>query len=236
MRTAGASVPDVTREIIARNRAIYDCMRMDLINYTALAVRIQPEVERALGGPVNLNTIVVAIKRYADKLAGDVDDASVQEPRLKNARVVLTDGMMDIRFSAEEFDRMGGAAEMLAKFAKMGGNYEFFRVSDSFRFLAEDMQGVRDLFRNVQDARGEEMFSTGLAKIRIVMPGAKKGPDGVGVGNNPSDVVSYVAEILHASGIELVNAYFGQDGITLIVREEEAARAYGVLRSEISRG
>lgn len=240
MRTVGVSVPDAIREIITRNRSVYDCMRMDLINYTALAVRIQPEVERMLGGPVNLNTIVVAIKRYADRLSVREDAAGGEESVLKNARVVLTDGMMDIRFSAEEFDRLGGAPEMLAKFAKMGGNYEFFRLSDSFRFLAEDMEDVREMFRGMlrkestAGGRGdyeeeERMFSTGLAKIRIVPPSAAR------AGSGPSDIVSHVAEILHAAGIEIVNAYFGQDGITVVLREKDAARAYEVLRAGASR-
>ena len=66
------SVPEVVREIITRNRSIFDCMKMDLINYTALAVKIQPDVERVLGNPVNLNTVVVAIIRYADSF--DVKD------------------------------------------------------------------------------------------------------------------------------------------------------------------
>ena len=66
MRTTGVSVPDVVREIITRNRSIYECMKMDVINYTALAVKIQPDVEKQLGTSANLNTIVVAIKRYAD--------------------------------------------------------------------------------------------------------------------------------------------------------------------------
>ena len=238
MRTVGVSVPDAIKEIITRNRSIYDCMRMDLINYTALAVRIQPEVERMLGGPVNLNTVVVAIKRYADRLSVREDAAMGEESVLKNARVVLTDGMMDIRFSAEEFDRLGGAPEMLAKFAKMGGNYEFFRLSDSFRFLAEDMEDVREMFRGMLrestaggrgDYEEERMFSTGLAKIRIVLPPAAR------AGSGPSDVVSHVAEILHAAGIEIVNAYFGQDGITVILREKDAARAYEVLRAGAAR-
>ncbi|MEM4248869.1 MAG: ACT domain-containing protein, partial [Candidatus Nitrosotenuis sp.] len=42
MRTSNLSVPEVVREIITRNRSIYDCMKMDVINYTALAVKIQP--------------------------------------------------------------------------------------------------------------------------------------------------------------------------------------------------
>jgi len=46
MRLATQSVPEVVREIITRNRSIYDCMKMDVINYTALAVKIQSDVER----------------------------------------------------------------------------------------------------------------------------------------------------------------------------------------------
>ncbi len=66
MRVSSMSVPEVVREIITRNRSIYDCMKMDLVNYTALAVKIQPEIERILGNSVNINTVVVAIKRYSD--------------------------------------------------------------------------------------------------------------------------------------------------------------------------
>ena len=69
MRTANISVPEAVRETITRNRSIYDCMKMDVINYTALAIKIQPDIERQVGNPVNLNTIVVAIKRYADSFA-----------------------------------------------------------------------------------------------------------------------------------------------------------------------
>ena len=60
MRLSNVSVPEVVRDVITRNRSIFDCLKMDLINYTALAVRIQPDVEKVLGNPINLNTIVVA--------------------------------------------------------------------------------------------------------------------------------------------------------------------------------
>ena len=93
MKVSSMSIPEVVREIITRNRSIYDCMKMDLINYTALAVKIQPEIERVLGNSVNLNTIVVAIKRFSDsfEIKEDVKEESV----LRNARLALTDGIMD---------------------------------------------------------------------------------------------------------------------------------------------
>jgi len=193
-------------------------MKMDLINYTALAVKIQPEIEKILGGTVNLNTIVVAIKRYADSF--EIKENIREESVLKNARLVLTDGMMDIKFSMKEFAEMD-TMSILVEFSKITNNYEFFRLSDSFRFLTEDIESIRQIFENVPN--NESMFSTGLAKIRISIP----------INQNQSDVVSYVAEILHDNGIELVNAFFSQESIIIILNEKDASRAYEILHSDI---
>ena len=221
MRIATMSVPEVAREIITRNRSVYDCMKMDLINYTALAVKIQPEIERILGNSVNLNTIVVAIKRYSDSF--EIKEEVKEEPVLKNARLALTDGIMDVKFSIKDSNQIDPMV-ILDKFSKITNNYEFFRMSDSFRFLTEDMEDIRQIFGNVSDR--EDVFSTGLAKIKITIPNSQ----------NQSDVVSYVAEVLHANGIELVNAFFSQDNIIIILNEKHASRAYDILHSDIMRG
>jgi len=220
MRTTSLSVPDTVREIITKNRSIYDCVKMDLVNYTALAVKIQKEVEAQMGGPVNLNTIVVAIKRYADSFEkkDDVQSESV----LKNARLSLTDGILDIKFSAQDF-AMEDAMALMDGFTRIDPDYEFFRFTDSFRFLTEDISDVRKLLESFSSHKN--FFQTGLAKISIHIPQSE----------NESDVVSYVSEILHDNGIELVNAFFGQDDIILVLHEKDAARAYEILRGEISR-
>lgn len=220
MRTASLSVPEVVREIITKNRSIYDCMRMDVVNYTALAVKIQSDVERYLGNSVNLNTIVVAIKRYADSFEQkeDVKEESV----LKDARLSLTDGIMDIKISTHDL-REQNASSLLDKFSQITPDYDFFRMADSFRFLTEDVADIRRLFESVSDK--EDVFSTGLAKIKISIPSEQ----------NRSDLVSYVAEVLHSNGIELVNAFFSQDSITIILNEKNASKAYEILRSEIVR-
>ena len=220
MRVSNVSVPEVVREIITRNRSIYDCMKMDLINYTALAVKIQPEIEKILGNSVNLNTVVVAIKRYADSF--ETKEEVKEESVLKNARLVLTDGIMDIKFSIKDSNEMDPMT-ILDKFSKITNNYEFFRLSDSFRFLAEDMEDIRQIFRNFSNR--DDMFNTGLAKIRISIPTSR----------NQSDVVSYVAEVLHVNGIELENAFFSQDSIIIILNEKDSSRAYDILHSDIMR-
>jgi aspartokinase len=219
VRISSISIPEVVRDMITRNRSIYDCMKMDLINYTALAVKLQPEIEKVLGNSVNLNTVVVAIKRFADSF--EIKEEVKEKSVLKNARLALTGGIMDIKFSVKDSNEMDPTA-ILDKFSKVTNNYEFFGGSNSFRFLTEDMDGIRQIFNNFSNRK--DMFSTGLAKIRISIPTSQ----------NQSDVVSYVAEVLHTNGIELVNAFFSQDSIVVILNERDASRAYDVLHSEIS--
>jgi len=220
MRTVNVSVPDAVREIITRNRSLYDCVKMDLINYTALAVKIQKDVQIQVGGPVNLNTIVVAIKRFADSF--EEKDEVLNEPVLKNARLSLTDGIADVRFSTNDFE-IEDATDLMNRFMQIDPNYEFFRLTDSFRVLTEDIDDVRKLLASFPNQKN--FFQTGLAKISIHIPDTQ----------NRSDVVSYVSEILHDNGIELVNAYFGQEDIITVLYEKDAARAYQILRSEISK-
>ena len=216
MRTTGVSVPDVVREIITRNRSIYECMKMDVINYTALAVKIQPDVEKQLGTPANLNTIVVAIKRYADSF-DEKEDIS-DEPILKNARLSLTDRIMGLEWNMVDFVEQD-VSRMFAEAQKAFSDSEFFRFGDSFRILTEDSDSARHLFQSFPK---ENDYRPGLAKIKIQI-----------AGQNRSDVLSYVTQILHYNGIEIVDALLSQDGVVLIFKEEDAPRAYEKLRTEI---
>ncbi len=218
MRIAGLSVPEVVRDIITRNRSIHDCMKMDIINYTALAVKIQPDIEKQLGNSVHLNTIVVAIKRYADSFEGSED--ITEEPVLKDARLSMTDRIMGIQWTMKDLiDQDMG--KMFAEAEKAFSNSEFFRLGDSFRILTDDSDDTRRIFSSFPK---ENLYSSGLAKIKISVPE-----------QNRADVVSYVTEILHRNGIVLVDALFSQDGIVLILKEDQAPLAYEKLRSEIPR-
>jgi len=218
MRTSGVSVPEVVREIITRNRSIYDCMKMDVINYTALAVKIQPDVEKALGNSVHLNTIVVAIKRYADSF--EEKEGISEEPVLKDARLTLTDGIMGIQWNmGDAGDEM---ARMLNEFQKEFSDSEFFRFGDSFRILTEDSDRVRRMFHNLPK---ENQYNSGLAKIKVAVP----------EGHSRSNVMAFVTEILHYNGIDMADALFTQDGLVIVLKEEDAPRAYEKLRAQISR-
>lgn len=129
---------------------------------------------------------------------------------------------MDIKFSIKDSNDMAPTT-VLNQFSEITDNYEFFRIADSFRFLTEGVDGVRKMFENHPNQ--ENIFSAGLAKIKI----------SISSNQNRSDVVSYVTEVLHSEGVEILDTYFSQDSIIVVLDETNASKAYDVLHSEIAR-
>jgi len=64
MHSQPFSVPEAIREVLANNRIYLQALELGITNFTALAERIKPDIEKLIGTKVNLNTIVVAIKRF----------------------------------------------------------------------------------------------------------------------------------------------------------------------------
>ena len=188
MRISGLSVTEAIREIVTRNRSIYDCMKMDIINYTALAVKIQPNVERQIGKSVNLNTIVVAIKRYADSFEQKKD--LHDETLLKNARLSLTESMMDINL---EHDAAGSdLTDLLEKFTQITQNYDLIKIPGSFRILTEDMESVRKLLESIPNVM--DLSNNRLVRIKITVSEESR-----------ADVGSSVIGLLHVVNGNIVN-------------------------------
>lgn len=217
MHAGGISIPGAVREIISKNRSIRDCIKMGIINYSSLATMIQPDIERLTRRPVNHNTLVVAIKRHADLIA-DMD-TSTNTRILKNARLSLTDGILDIHITSEQTGM--APADILSRLSEVTDNYEFFGMSDSMSFLVEDVESVR---QTIMDLSGKRSPGSSLARIRISIPPPL----------SPPDVISHVTEILHNNGIELRNAFFSGNSTIILVEENDAARAYEVLRSGVT--
>ena len=226
MRATALSVQGAVRRIVSSNRSVYDCLRMGLVNYTALAARIRPEVEALAGGPVNPNTVVVAVKRYADALGGggggEEAGGGGQAPRgadaLQGARISLTDGIMDMRLGAA-----GDMPGLIERISRVTSDFDLFRLPGSLRLIVEDMEGARSA---VQSVPGAGAIHTGLVRIKITVPG----------GGAAADAGALVVDLLRRNGIGYVDAYLGGDGMVVTLDEGDAARAYDALRAETSGG
>jgi hypothetical protein len=75
-----------------------------IANYIVLATKIKPEVDRTIGSEVNINTIVVSIKRIADALQQNLDLESItkeEKENLADARISLTGSILDVEFDRD---------------------------------------------------------------------------------------------------------------------------------------
>jgi len=209
------SVPHAVREVIGSNTLFFQALSTGIANYTALAQKIKPEVEKLTKSEVNVNTLVVAIKRFADSL--DENDYEFH-PIFDGIRMTLTGSIIDI-----DFHETDDAYQVLDEIFELGGGYNMFRTNKQIRLFAEDMDEIRSMFKSShKGATGE--IKDGLSKITITVQSDKE---------NTYEVLSIVLSILHNNRIPLYNAFFTQNEIVLILGMDDAAKAYEVIREKL---
>ena len=72
-------------------------LRSGIVNYTALAQRMKPDIEKRTKASVNLNTLVVAINRFADSLQGvDTSHATVEGIRMSLRGSIIVVGFSTV--------------------------------------------------------------------------------------------------------------------------------------------
>ena len=109
---------------------------MGIANYTALAIKIKPEeVDRIIGSEININTIVVSIKRIADALQQNQDlDSIAQEEKenLAGTRISLTGSILDVEFD-KEIENIEKVFELFDRESDI--RFNIFQSKKSYEFI-----------------------------------------------------------------------------------------------------
>jgi len=209
------SVPHAVRQIIGSNTLFFQALSTGIANYTALAQKIKPEVEKLTKSEVNVNTLVVAIKRFADSLDG-IDYE--YHPIFEGVRMSLTGSIIDM-----DFHETDNVYQVLDEILELGSGYNMFRTNKQIRLFAEDIDEIRTIFKS-SPKRAIREIKDGLSKITITVQSDKE---------NTYEVLSLVLSLLHNNRIPLYNAFFTQNEIILILGMNDAAKAYEVIREKL---
>ena len=221
------SVPEAIRKILANDHVYMQALVLGIANYTALAERIKPDIERLTGSKVNLNTIVVAIKRFADALEKknmQQENSSTHLTTAK-AKMSLTGSIIDIDFQKEKNnDNDNDAlASVLDEFFEQDSRYNLFQTDTHFSLLTEDADEIRRIVANaIQKFDGK--ISEGLSKITVSLT-----PDD----QSPYHILSLVSNILYNHQIPIHSAFFTINEVVLILGDKDAAKAYDLIRMKI---
>jgi hypothetical protein len=225
-----ASVPNAIREVLSSNTLYLQALKSGIANYTALAQRIKSDVETIVGSQVNVGTIVVAIKRFADILEKEKQDEEKKPSNthpMNGARMSLTGSIIDIDFD-RELDELSNILDEV--FEKESG-YNLFQTNKQLRLFTEDIDEIRNIV-STASKKFDFKLKEGLSKITINFPSSTSY-------NNEqtpyNDVLSLVSDVLYNNQIPLYNAFFAPNETVLILKNKDAARAYELLRAKITK-
>ncbi|MDQ5842201.1 MAG: hypothetical protein M3286_01805 [Thermoproteota archaeon] len=225
MYAEALSVPEAIRKVLVNDHVYMQALVLGIANYTALAERIKPDIERLTGSKVNLNTIVVAIKRFADALEKKAEqENSSTHLTAARAKMSLTGSIIDIDFQKENNDNDNEAlASVLDEFFEQDSRYNLFQTDSHFSLLTEDADEIRRMVANaIQKFDGK--ISEGLSKITVSLT-----PDD----KSPYHILSLVANVLYNHQIPIHSAFFTANEIVLILSDSDATKAYDVIRMKL---
>ena len=220
------SVPEAIRKVLANDHVYMQALVLGIANYTALAERIKPEIEKLIGSKVNLNTIVVAIKRFADVL----EKKNLQQQNSSTyltaakAKMSLTGSIIDIDFQKENNDDDNDAlASVLDEFFEQDSRYNLFQTDSHFSLLTEDADEIR---RMVADAvqKFDGKIREGLSKITVSLTSDDQ---------SRYHILALISNILYNHQIPIHSAFFATNEVVLTLGDKEAAKAYDLIRMKI---
>jgi hypothetical protein len=179
--------------------------------------------------------------------------AKRNDTSFNGARMSLTDSIVDIGlFGIDDEDKFFNdeISEMLEEILDKQARYSLFQTNKHLRLFAEDITEVRKLI-SVVSSKFNHRINEGLSRISITLPttshdsdnGKNDDPyfidtnrieDNEHLKQNPYNIMSKILNILYNNNIPLHDAFLTPNEIVLIMRNKDAARAYEIIRSNIS--
>ena len=189
---------------------------MQVINYSAVARYIQDQVQDLAGNDVDPNTIVTAIMRFSRE---STDEESGQpESALSGARFNLVTDIVDVTIHTSPQEQVS-ILEQLFDLQKKGANIKVHQYQNSLKIITTsyEMPGfMQDLWQY------DPSIKEGYAELNIQL--AQEA--------SRYDRIAMLTDLLFRHGVHLVDAFFSQTEISLIINEEDASTAFEVLRSQ----
>jgi hypothetical protein len=227
------SVPQATKEILFSNNLYLQALLSGIANYTALAQKIKPDVEKLTASEVNIGTIVVAIKRLVDNLQSKTDTDKISAindyPIVEDVRMSLTGSIIDVDFNESKFDQFSFILEEIFQ-KETNHKYNLFQTDKQIRLLLDDVEEIRNTVVRASK-KFDGKIRGGLSKITITIPSVLNDNDR----KTYHRFISSVSDIIYNSRIELQDAFYTPNEIVLVLNDTDAARAYELLRAKITK-
>jgi hypothetical protein len=217
-----ATIPAVVASIVTHNPALYECLKLKIINYHALAANIKSEVERLAERPTSVNTIVVALVRFSDSITETSTPESL--PVLRDARITLASDVVDVTIKAKKPELFLIAKQLAELSSTLSEPIHLFQLSSSIKLIADEGEYNSLIRPNLDKVRiARETTQLSILDIHL-SPEVETTPE----------FGFFLTELLYRQGVKIRHTYIGEETI-LVLGRDEGSKAYGILRQEIDR-
>ena len=225
-----SNIPSLSRaikDILFSNSLYINSLKLGIANYTALAIKIKPEIEKIIGSPVNINTIVVSIKRIADTIQRQQSEQELkisqdEKESITGARISLTGSILDVEFD-KEIENIDKIFDLFDRESDI--RFNIFQSKNHIKLFIENISDIKKILsEDTQNVVGPSSIKEGVSMITISLPWQ---------GNEVRKIyqlLSMISNILYTNQILLYNAFFTPNEIVLIISDSDAARVYELLR------
>ncbi|HZL24693.1 MAG TPA: hypothetical protein VFC05_15320 [Nitrososphaeraceae archaeon] len=219
------SVSKAIKDILYSNSIYLNSLKLGIANYTALAIKIKPEIDRIIGSEVNINTIVVSIKRIADALQQNRDLESIAQEEKENlagARISLTGSILEVEFD-KEIENIEKVLELFDRQSDI--RFNIFQSKNHMNLFIENIREIKKIFNsNDSPTIIPSKIKEGVSMITISLPWEETEL------RKTYQLLSMISNILYDNQISLHNAFFTPNEIVLIIKDRDAAKVYELLR------
>ena len=218
----GVPVSEAVSAIISGNSVMLESLKLKIVNYHGLAKRISSEVESVTGKKANLETIVVAIKRFSDGLPDDKSEE--MSASLRGSKLNLAGSMVEMTVSAKAVKPHQILQDVLKLEPKFQGSPFVFQLTNSVKIIAENEDAK--LLESMMLGRYETSLKRDVAMITIRLPPSVEQVPGI---------ASFITELLYRNGVSIYDAFLSYEDVILIVQEKFGPKAYQALSEETTR-
>ena len=218
------SVSKAIKDILFSNSIYLNSLKLGIANYTALALKIKPEVDKTVASDVNINTKVVSIKRIADSIQQNQDNENIaqeEKDNLAGARISLTGSIIDVEFDKE----MENIEKILELFDRESDiRFNIFQSKNHMNLFIENISEIKKIFGADSQIVTHSKIKEGVSMITISLPWEETEL------RKTYQLLSIISNILYDNQIFLHNAFFTPNEIVLIINDIDAAKVYELLR------
>lgn len=218
------SVAEATRELLEKKPFLKELMDMDAVNYRGLARNFKEQVKQKTGKEkVNLDSIVVAIRRYEE-------DLSLTDSWTERIQRVLQDSELsmagDIVYYTLPRERKYHelALDLYDQIDRRSGDRIYLLQSDAEIGLVTNKSNL-DLIEDKVDETDIKHVERNAAMVVMDSPEEILEANGV---------LSYLTEKIISNGIGVLEMFSTYTETVFLVREEQSTQLYSTLRGLIN--